>query len=191
MNVNRINFTGSSCTGKTSVFKVMKEDPFFFSCYDSFFESISRKLLREKGLKLNGTGGRETQSVLAQEYSYLIEEEDYYISERCLIDVCAFTGVLKDKSKGPEFLKYCKLEHKLLETLFFYKDKLGLVVYFPIEFEVVKDGERLDDKQMRKDFDRKIQKILEVLEIEHITISGSVENRISQIKQSVIDLKES
>lgn len=190
MNVDKINFTGSSCTGKTSVFKVLKEDP-FFSCYDHFFESISRKLLREKGLKLNGTGGTETQKILAQEYSYLIDKEDCYISERCLIDVCAFTGVLKDMSERHEFWEYYKLEQKLLETLFFNKDRLGLVVYFPIEFEVVKDGERLENKQMRELFDRKIQKILEVLEIEYVTVSGSVENRISQIKQSVTDLKES
>lgn len=189
MNVNTINFTGTSCTGKTSVFKTLKELSTFNS-YDNFFESISRKLLREKGLKLNGSGGVETQNILTSEYFDLLYNQNSYISERCLIDVCAFTGCLKDKSKGSEFLEYSKLELKIFQLLNNFKDKLGLVVYFPIEFELVKDGERLEDEQMREAFDKKIQKILELFDIEHIRVTGPIHYRVDQIVEAVGNYKK-
>jgi nicotinamide riboside kinase len=69
------------------------------------------------------------------------------------------------------------------------KDDLSLLVYTPIEFPVENDGERLVDELLRESFDQKIQQILKNSDIPHLRVTGTVEQRMMQIKEVVFSEK--
>lgn len=186
INHKKIMFCGSSCTGKTTLLNAMKKDPLFKDW--TYFENVVRNLHKE-GREICEKSSSETQTMIFDRYYDILREMDkgLSISDRSIIDVAAFTSVLQEQLPigDEDYYKMClTMKHQLQEISCKVKD-LSLVVYTPIEFSVEDDGERLVDNLLRDKFDQKILEILFKNKISYLRVSGSVEERLSQIKKVV------
>lgn len=186
INHKKIMFCGSSCTGKTTLLNVMKKDLLFKDW--TYFENVVRNLHKE-GREICEKSSSETQTMIFDRYYDILREMDkgLSISDRSIIDVAAFTSVLQEQlpiGDKDYYKMYLTMEHQLQEISCKVKD-LSLVVYTPIEFPVEDDGERLVDNLLRDKFDQKILEILFKNKISYLRVSGSVEERLSQIKKVV------
>ena len=186
INHKKIMFCGSSCTGKTTLLNAMKKDPLFKDWI--YFENVVRNLHRE-GREICEKSSSETQTMIFDRYYDILREMDkgLSISDRSIVDVAAFTSVLQEQLPigDEDYYKMClTMEHQLQEISRNVKD-LSLIVYTPIEFSVEDDGERLVDNLLRDKFDQKILEILFKNKISYLRVSGSVEERLSQIKKVV------
>ena len=68
----------------------------------------------------------------------------------------------------------------------------SFIVYIPIEFPMEKDGVRSEDDEYRVEIDRLIQQMLEeyVCSERRAIIRGSPEERLKQLKDIIMNLKE-
>lgn len=175
-----INFTGAQGTGKTSVLKALQEDPVF-----SEFEIVTevvRNFVKEKGITINRDGTPKTQNLLFEAYEQVLRKDTPYISDRCIIDVCAYTSSGRDHAKE-DLNEWSLIEYEQRREIIRRKSDLGFVCYFPIEFDIVSDGVRSIDMDYQKEIDSKILQILQNNQISHLMVHGSVEERVSQIKK--------
>lgn len=177
----KINFVGAQSTGKTTVLNLFQKDPFFSGFV--FKTEVVRKLVKEKGLKINEEGTVETQRILFEEYKKVLEEKSDYVSDRSILDVFAYSTWLSTKDNSEEWTSLIEEQSNYIKE---HIEDLGVVVYFPIEFQVVPDGVRSVNESFRKDIDRIISVMLEMYHIPHITITGSVNERSFQIKEKVL-----
>lgn len=183
----KINFVGAQCTGKTSVFEALKEVEAFKDF--NFYESLSRKLALEEGLKINEDGDSNTQKILFDKYSELLDKmlNEHAISNRCILDVASYTAFMFDHTDpaDDDYENLSAEDFRERKEIVKRKADLELLVYFPIEFNIVKDGVRSKDPDFQKGVDLKIQQFLNNYKIPHIKVSGSIEQRVEQIKKAM------
>lgn len=173
--MHRIVFTGAQGTGKTTVLKE--------------FESKGLKVITEvvrqlasKGVKINKDGDEKGQTKIFKEYKDILSElsVDGYISDRCMVDVLAYTMYLAEQGKvTDEFVQ------KQKKQLVKFKNENPDIAYcyFPIEFDVVADGVRDTDEDFRKAIDINIRKILVEVGIQPIIVKGTVEERVAKVQR--------
>ena len=172
----KVNFTGAQGTGKTTMLNMAK------GVYGDKFKYITevvRELKKRYNLNINEEGDDKTQIVIFNTYmNNLILEKENYISDRCIIDVLAYSKYLYEHNH----LTYNILDAQ--ENLTYYivnNSQLGKVVYFPVEFQLINDGVRSMNIDFQKEIDNNIKFYLDKFNIEHLTIKGSIEKRFEFI----------
>lgn len=186
-----INFTGAQGTGKTSVLNALKKDPDFAGF--EFVTEVVRNFVKEKGIAINKQGTIQTQELLFEAYSNVLDKSNPYVSDRCIVDVCAYTSSGRDLSINSENSTYevnfawRRLVEEQKKKIVEMKNSLGLVCYFPVEFDLVDDGVRSIDPEYQKEIDNKIHQILHGNMISHLIVHGSVEERVAQIKKHLFN----
>lgn len=173
--MHRIVFTGAQGTGKTTILNHYKELGM------NVITEVVRQLA-QKGVKINRDGDEKGQAKIFKEYENLLGDItlDGYFSDRCLIDVTAYTKYLYDTGKVTEkfYNKQLKQLHK------FCAANPDLVyLYFPIEFAIEDDGVRDLDEEFRVAIDQNIQGLLQECSIVPIIITGTVEERIDKVNR--------
>jgi len=163
--------------GKTTLVKALKDEP-EFSKY--CFRTERSKHLSSLGIPLNTNSTLKGQLVFASERAVELMQEKI-ITDRTVIDVMAFCSLSKSMEAHEK--------HYLNSTLFY------LIKEYDILFYVSPDGVKIEDNGVRETnaeyrdaVDNKIKSIVEMYK--HIpgkvvTISGTVEERIIQVKESV------
>ena len=63
------------------------------------------------------------------------------------------------------------------------KDSFGIIIYFPIEFELVDDGIRSLNVYFQEYIDQYIVNTLNKYQLPFYTIRGSVEQRLKRLKE--------
>lgn len=185
MNV-KINFVGAQGTGKTMLLEAARKDEYFKDF--QFCTEIVRDLVKKKNLSINESGNAKSQKVFFDAYNKILNR-DGYISDRCIIDVHAYTNYLFDyKSTNDEkeiqsLYKEILREKSILKSL--NKKSFGIIIYFPIEFELVDDGVRSLNPDFQRFIDNKIKDILDKYQLSFYTIRGSVEQRLKQLKEII------
>lgn len=183
---SKINLCGSSGTGKTTLIEAMKSDP----CFEgwTFFTNVVRDL-HKQGYEINEKSNSSTQRLIFEQYEEILMKMSFQpsIADRSIVDVAAFTSMLFDQMAigDDDFMNMSQEEFAQRKIVTKRKDDLPLLVYLPIEFEVEDDGERLVDELLRQDFDNKIQQILQNDNISYLKVTGTVEERLNQIKEVV------
>lgn len=183
MNV-KINFVGAQGTGKTTLLETARKDEVFKDF--QFCTEIVRDLVKKKNLSINESGNAKSQKVFFDAYNKILNK-DGYISDRCIIDVHAYTNYLYDyKSSNSEkefqsLYKEILRENSILKSL--NKDSFGIIIYFPIEFELVDDGIRSLNVYFQECIDQYIVNTLNKYQLPFYTIRGSVEQRLKQLKE--------
>lgn len=171
--MHRIVFTGAQGTGKTTVLNYFKDQG------HKVITEVVRDLA-QKGVKINKDGDEKGQTAIFKEYETRLAELDVdgYMSDRCLIDVVAYTKYLMDTGKVSD-----KFFNKQLKQLAKFRASHPDITYcyYPIEFPVVDDGVRDLDEEFRTAIDQNIQWIMKELSIQPITIKGTVEQRIEKV----------
>lgn len=185
MNV-KINFVGAQGTGKTTLLEAARKDEAFKDF--QFCTEIVRKFVKKKNLSINESGNAKSQKAFFDAYNRILNK-DGYISDRCIIDVHAYTNYLFDyKSTNDEneiqsLYKEIIREKSILKSL--NKDSFGIIIYFPIEFELVDDGIRSLNSYFQEYIDQFIVDTLNKYQLPFYTIRGSVEQRLKQLKEII------
>lgn len=178
----KINFVGSQGTGKSTLLESMRKDLEFKGL--KFQTEIVRKLVKTKNLSINESGDANSQRIFFNVYEKVLQKTGY-VSDRCLIDVYAYTNWLYDhKNTNSQELKNLYAEILRQRSSIRNRD-FGLVIYFPIEFDIVADGVRSVNKEFQKEIDDIIVDTLTKFDILYFTITGSVEQRLKQLKEII------
>jgi nicotinamide riboside kinase len=170
----KIGFTGTMSVGKTTLVNALKELP-EFSEYN--FRTERSKYLRDLGIPLNTDSTIKGQMIfLAERASELIQPR--IITDRTVIDVMAFTNLAESI---PHYIgnQFELLASNLIREYdyIFYISPEGI----PVE----DNGVRTTDIEYRNKVDKEIREILTKRAPQHVELSGTTEERIQKIKQTL------
>ena len=103
-----------------------------------------------------------------------------YLLDRCVFDFIAYSRC---------FYKQGKLSKCVLDVIEEKGSKLfqciDLFGYLPIEFDIVDDGIRSLDNELRKNVDSEIVDLLKTNEVNYIVLNGSVDERVQNLQTRV------
>lgn len=167
-----INLVGTQGTGKTTILNRMDG-----------FEKITEVVrnLNKNGIKINELGDDESQLTIFNTYCDIFDKLDRskkQVSDRGLFDVFAYTKYLYDHGNVSENV-YNEQYNRILEWTKVHNDVV--IIYFPIEFDVVDDGVRSLNEDFRREIDTNIKWILNRCDVDYYIIEGTVEERLQLI----------
>lgn len=169
--MDKIVFTGTHSTGKTTLLKEFADKGY------KIITEVVRELAKT-GVKINKDGDYDGQTIIFNKYQEKLLLEDNFISDRCLVDVLAYTKYLVDEGKVDKEL----YNSQLMSFILFNKMRPDIVYcYFPIEFDMVEDGVRVQDDDFRKAIDSNILYILNSTGTKYMTIKGTHEERVDKL----------
>ena len=173
----KIGFCGTMSVGKTTIVNALKELP-EFNNYE--FRTERSKYLRDLGIPLNNDSTIKGQFIfLAERASELFHEN--IITDRTVIDVMAFTRLA-------ESIPYY-IGDEINQSASYLIGEYDYIFYIsPEGVEIEDNGVRTTDVDYRDSVDVEIQNILR--KFHHkikklIILSGTTEERIQKIKQSI------
>ena len=173
----KIGLCGTMSVGKTTLVNALKNEPEF---KNYTFRTERSKYLNSIGIPLNTDSTLKGQLVFAAERAAELMQKNI-ITDRTIIDVMAFCELSKSMSKAEKQHINGVLWHLIKEyDIIFHIDDLSV----PIE----DNGVRETNKDYRLDIHQKISSILGMYRYmpgKVITISGTTEERIKQIKLSL------
>ena len=175
--MHRIVFTGAQGTGKTTVLKEFENKGM------NVITEVVRELAKT-GVKINKDGDEKGQAKIFKTYKDKLSSSNIngYISDRCLIDVVAYSMYLAEQGKvSDEFVQ------KQMKQLIKFKNENPDIAYcyFPIEFDVVSDGVRDTDEEFRAAIAHNIIAVMQEAGIRPIIIKGTVEERVAKVNRVV------
>ena len=173
----RIAIVGSFSTGKTTLAEVLARR------HDlPLLPEVAREIA-ELGFKLDKDATPETEALIfLRQYNNELSIPEF-IGDRSLIDVMAYAGwVLDNQERRKEMALWEECERLAERRL---RSTYSHVFYLPIEFPIVLDGLRPDDPAFQKEIDERIVRLLRTHDIRYRTVTGSVEDRVTQIESAL------
>lgn len=168
MITKRIGLVGSSSTGKSTVFELLKLK---LPTFD--FVNQSSRTVASYGFTINENGGDLTQLAISSFHLEALLTSNKLVLDRCYLDLVVYTDNLPNIT--PEVSKY------ILDTWKRVKSEYTHFVYFPIEFPAVDDGQRSVNEEWRSKIDNTFQEYLKKDIKNYLTVTGSPKQRIDQI----------
>ena len=170
----KIGFCGTMSVGKTTLVNALKELPEF---KDYHFRTERSKHLMNLGIPLNTDSTLKGQLVFASERAAELMQEKI-ITDRTVIDVMAFCDLSKSMVDHEKFY--------LNATLFYLIKEYDVLFYVsPEGVEIEDNGVRETNAEYRDAIDKKIKSIVGMYRNDTVTIKGTVEERIEQVKNAV------
>ena len=173
----KIGLCGTMSVGKTTLVNALKKESKF---KDYTFRTERSQYLNSMGIPLNTDSTLKGQLVFAAERSAELMQEKI-ITDRTIIDVMAFCALSKSMSKAEKLHINGVLWHLIKEyDIIFHINDLSV----PME----DNGIRETNKDYRLDIHQKISSILGMhkwMPGKVVTISGTTEERISKIKDTL------
>lgn len=174
----KIILTGASSTGKTTILNILKEkNPGL-----QIITEVVRELHAE-GVQINELGNEEGQRKIFDKYIDLLFTSNDYVSDRGLTDVYAYSTW--HYNQGELSLDELSREMGEIENFKSKYEKDIVWIYFPIEFKTDPDGVRSTNEEYRSYIDSAIHQTLEDIGVDYLTVTGSVEERLNQIRAYV------
>ena len=170
----KIGFCGTMSVGKTTLVKALKELPEF---KDYHFRTERSKYLMEMGIPLNTDSTLKGQLVFAAERASELMQENI-ITDRTVVDVMAFAELSESMDSAHK--------HYLNATLYYLIKEYDILFYVsPEGVEIEDNGVRETNAKYRMAIDNKIKSITQMFRRNTITIKGTTEERIKQVKNTV------
>ena len=171
--VRRIALVGSSSTGKTTVYELLKNK---LPKYE--FINESTRTVKMYDFPINENGTDSTQLAISSFHLEALLKPYNLILDRCYMDLVVYTRKLSNVR--PNTKAFIENTWKRIQ------DEYTHYVYFPIEFDAVDDGVRSVNEQWRRDVDEEFKKALETIpEYKKLTITGSPMQRVEQIMEFI------
>ena len=160
--------------GKTTLVNALKELSEF---KDYTFRTERSKYLMEMGIPLNTDSTYKGQLIFTAERAAELMQERI-ITDRTIIDVMAFSNLSTSMKEHEKFF----LSSALMPLI----DEYDVLFYVsPEGVEIEDNGVRETDADYRMAVDREIRSIIGMHRSNTITIEGSVEDRIEQVKNAI------
>ena len=170
----KIGFCGTMSVGKTTLVNALKDLSEF---KDYHFRTERSKYLMEMGIPLNTDSTLKGQLVFAAERASELMQEKI-ITDRTIVDVMAFANLSKSMEAHEK--------HYLTSTLYYLIKEYDILFYVsPEGVEIEDNGVRETDVKYRMAIDREIKSIVQMFRGNTITIKGTIEERIEQVKSAV------
>ena len=170
----KIGLCGTMSVGKTTLVKALKKVPEFKN-YN--FATERSKYLNDLGIPLNTDSTLKGQTVFLAERCAELMHSDV-ITDRTIIDVMAFCSLSKSMKKWEK--------DYLNATLYYLIDEYDVLFYVsPEGVEIEDNGVRETDANYRDAIDKKIRSNIQMFRSNAITISGTVKERIEQVKTAL------
>ena len=170
----KIGFCGTMSVGKTTLVNALKELPEF---KDYHFRTERSKHLMNLGIPLNTDSTLKGQLVFASERAAELMQEKI-ITDRTVIDVMAFCDLSTSMEDHEKFY--------LNAALYYLVDEYDILFYVsPEGVEIGDNGVRETNAEYRDAIDKKIKSIVGMYRKDTVTITGTVEERIKQVKSIV------
>lgn len=176
----QIVLVGAQSTGKTSVMNALPNE---FKQY-GIREVIRNITAQDPTVHINQNGDDWSQNRFFFEYLYLFAKYPDYISDRGLLDVCAYTLWLTRTGKVSQ-TTYEKQMYVLRDWLKAHPNVVH--VYFPASyFGVVDDGYRDANETNRQEVDKCVREVIDELDKQGLWLgytigNGSVADRVKEI----------
>ena len=173
----KIGFTGTISVGKTTLVKELQKLPEFKN-YEFFTERS--KMLRDMGIPLDTDSTLKGQCVFLSERARELFHENM-MTDRTVIDVMAFAN----SAKSINFIDAHNFNNLAASLI---KEYDYIFYVSPDGVKLEDNGVRCVDSEYRDKIDFQIQKFINqyrYLMKNYTLISGSTENRIKQVKQSL------
>lgn len=182
-----VALTGAHSCGKSTLVEFFRGKE-GFTCVDSVTRSrIGVSERRIDGVKELDTAQYSILLGIREAVADLIEQnknqpDQIFLLDRCIFDFVAYTrafhkrGLVSDKALWA-------IEQDCQDILADFK--YDLVGYLGIEFNIVDDGVRSLDEELRKDVDQEIQRQLLWNPIKAIKLSGSVRQRVDTLRHAI------
>jgi predicted ATPase len=175
----RIILTGAQGTGKTTLMNALATD-------GTRTISHIRKFAAEKNIDISTTS-EEGQKEFFKSLKKELSSKRSYVSDRGLTCVAAYTF----SSAIVESIPKKVADKQYMDIVKFHTENPDiLLVYVPIEFEIEDDGVRTANKEHQATIDFLIKNILDTSGINYITVTGTVEERVSQIEAALKSKEE-
>jgi nicotinamide riboside kinase len=100
-----------------------------------------------------------------------------WIADKCLIDYSVYADVLFTDTRVTGLLAEMTSRNAYYDFVF----------YLPIEFPIEDDGVRSLDVNFQKNVDDRYKQVLDQWNVSYITLTGSIENRVKQAANHIID----
>ena len=171
----KIGFCGTMSVGKTTLVNALKE----LSEFKNYkFRTERSKYLMEMGIPLNTDSTLKGQLIFAAESASELMQENI-ITDRTVVDVMAFANLSKSMEAHEK--------HYLTSTLYYLIKEYDILFYVsPEGVEIEDNGVRETDAKYRINIDREIKSIVQMFRGNAITIKGTTEERIEQVKNAVV-----
>lgn len=175
----KIAFSGVQCTGKSTAMKALEELN-ILDGYDFEYEVV-RKLKDQ--IKINEDGDDATQIAIVNAHLENLQIPNL-VTDRCILDCFAYTIYLlgKERISRDTFTKIADVYSKAI-------DLYDIIFYIKPEFEMVEDGTRSTNSEFRNEvlgyFDELVSYRNNV-----VILTGTVEERVNQIKEALDALNE-
>ena len=187
--MEKIFFVGSQGTGKSTLVKDLSKHLHSYKIYNS----LTEKFLKNKEDQLpTSVNFMEFQQRLYLYTFNLYVNEKYFISSRSVLDMNAYIRYAEETLRDSRLSDLRKWNDNFKDYLF--NDK-AIYFYTPIEFEInTNNSNRINDKNYQKKIDTYIKEEILTLQskkynINIITLSGNLENRINLIRNSLKEIK--
>lgn len=173
----RIAIVGSFSTGKTTLAEKLAP-----TLGLPLLPEVAREVV-ELGFKLDKDATAETETLIfLKQYNNELAYGEF-VGDRSLIDVLVYAGwVLDNRPPTKEMALWAECKKIAERNL---RGNYSHVFYLPIEFPIVLDGLRPDDPSFQKDIDERMVSLCKSHDIDYVTLTGSVEERIKQVKSKM------
>ena len=179
----KISFTGTGCSGKSTLLKKCQEH---YSDRFEYVTEVTRPIAR-KGLPINEDGGDETQRAIIDAH---IENNklDNVIMDRCIVDGYIYTEWLFSQQKvNEETYQYAwNTFHEIINDID--------IIFYCCPLEMKDDGERSVNENFQKDIANNMTMLLyqdpwsQPYKGKLITLENeSIENRFEDIKIAITE----
>ena len=176
----RIGISGAQSVGKTTVLNALKSEfPEYAIC-----DEVTR-WVKSLGIDINEAGGTAAQLLIMSKHEQNIFHHEDFITDRTALDGYVYSIWSKEQGN----LSQATLDYiysKYMEMIHFY----DVIFYIEPEFDIVDDGVRSTDVRFRDEIASLFKTVINHSQLKVIKISGTVEERVQQVKETVEKIKE-
>lgn len=169
----KIGITGAQSVGKTTLLNALRSEKRFKNY--QICDEVTREI-KDMGFDINESGSDLTQILIMQKHIANVFMFDDLITDRTALDGLVYTAYLHNHQK---------VTKKTLDKVKAIYDKLissyDYIFYIRPEFDIVDDGVRSINPDFRDEISDLFEGFITELPREHITVSGSVRERVDQV----------